>query len=66
MTDFIPAVLDPEAIAGQPPYVIIGKVSRLLAEAGNSQATVDEFITQATSGGYDHVVTTALAWTEAE
>lgn len=65
-TEFIPATMAPEEIAGLPPYVIVGRVARLLAEAGNSQDTINEFVAEATSGDYDAVVSTALAWTEAE
>ena len=65
MTEFIPATMAPESIAGLPPYVIIGRVARLLAEAGNDQATISRFQTEATSGDYETVIATALAWTTA-
>lgn len=66
MTEFIPATMAPESIAGLPPYVIVGKVARLLREAGNAQAVVNEFVAEATGGDYDQVIATALAWTTGE
>jgi hypothetical protein len=47
-------------------FSIIGNVARTLRRAGASAAYVDAFRKEATSGDYDHVLLTAVAYLEAE
>lgn len=47
-------------------FAIIGTVSKALRRAGNSSEIVKAFTEEAMSGDYDHVLATAMAWTEAE
>lgn len=43
--------------------VIIGNVRRELRRVGNTREVVDRFAEEAMSGDYDHVLATALAYT---
>jgi hypothetical protein len=45
-------------------YFIIGRVIRALREAGVDNAEVREFSYEATSGDYDHLLRTVMAWVE--
>ncbi len=47
-------------------FAVLGAVSRALRRAGCDEAEVKEFNDEATSGGYDHLLTTAMAWVEVE
>jgi len=45
-------------------FAILGRVSKALRRAGVSQAERDAFTAQATSGDYDHLLTTVCRWVE--
>lgn len=45
-------------------FAIIGKVSRALRDADNTPDVIEAFRAEATSGDYDHLLQTALAYTE--
>jgi hypothetical protein len=45
-------------------FAIIGTVARALKQGGVPADEVDEFRTEATSGDYDHLLQTAMAWVE--
>lgn len=45
-------------------FAILGNVTRAMKRGGCSQAEVDEFMTEATSGDYDHVLQTAMKTVE--
>ncbi|SMY01259.1 hypothetical protein BSP239C_03205 [Brevibacterium sp. 239c] len=47
-------------------FAILGRVTRALNKAGVSQAERDEFFNEATSGDYDHLLRTVVAWVNAE
>lgn len=44
-------------------FFIMGKVTRALRRAGYGDE-IDEFIAEATSGDYDHLLQTAMKWVE--
>jgi len=46
-------------------FVIIGAVSSALKRAGHREAS-DEFIKEATSGDYDHLLRTAMEYVEVD
>lgn len=43
-------------------YTIIGTVKQALRKASVPQDDIDEFVTEAMSGDYNNVITTALKW----
>jgi len=45
-------------------FAIIGTVQRELKRAGVRPAELAEFVQEATSGDYDHVLQTAMRWVE--
>jgi hypothetical protein len=45
-------------------FVIVGAVRRALRRAGVSAVELDEFSREATSGDYDHVLQTCMAWVD--
>lgn len=45
-------------------FAILGTVRRALRRAGVSQEEIKEFSDEATSGDYDHLLQTAMAWVE--
>jgi len=45
-------------------FAILGKVQRELKRGGVPKAEVDEFVAEATSGDYDHLLQTAMQWVE--
>ncbi len=47
-------------------FAILGKVKNALRKGGVSSEEVSKFITEATSGNYDHLLTTCMAWVEVE
>lgn len=47
-------------------FAIIGRASVLLRRAGASPAYISAFTKEATSGDYDHVIQTAVAYLDAE
>lgn len=44
-------------------FSIIGTVQSALSRAGNDKEVIDSFVNEATSGDYDHVIQTAIAYT---
>jgi len=47
-------------------FAILGKVSKALRDAGYDQAFIDEYIEQATSGDYDHLLMTTMPYVEVQ
>lgn len=47
-------------------FAILGRVTKALKRAGASKEEVDEFMAEATSGDYDHLLRTVMAWVEVE
>lgn len=45
-------------------FAILGRVQKALKRAGASKEEVDEFIEEATSGDYDHLLRTCVKWVE--
>lgn len=45
-------------------FSIIGRVCRALRKSGVSDAEVQEFTNEATSGDYDHLLQTAMKWVD--
>jgi hypothetical protein len=45
-------------------FAIMGMMRRELRRAGNSPEVISEFINEAMSGDYDHVLRTAMAYAE--
>lgn len=45
-------------------FSVIGAVAKGLRRAGNAKEIVDAFTTEAMSGDYNHVLATAIAFTE--
>lgn len=43
-------------------FALIGKVQKALKEAEVSKEELDEFFTEATSGDYNHLLRTCMAW----
>lgn len=41
---------------------IIGRTQRALERAGVTEAEIDQFTNEATSGDYDHVIQTVMRW----
>jgi len=47
-------------------FAVLGKVLRALREAGWSQAEIDAFKAEATSGNYDHLLGTVMEYLDVE
>jgi len=45
---------------------IVGRVKNALLEAGVSKEEADEFVKEALSGDYDHLLQTVMKWVEVE
>ena len=45
-------------------FAVIGAVTAALKRAGVPQAERDAFFREATSGDYDHLLATAMAWVD--
>ena len=43
-------------------FSIIGRARRAMERAGFEQRMIDEFVTEATSGDYEHLLSTAMRW----
>lgn len=43
-------------------FAILGRVMAALKNAGVSQAEIDEYHRESTSGDYDHLLATAVRW----
>jgi hypothetical protein len=47
-------------------FSIIGRVSKALRKAGASKEDVSDFVREATSGNYDHLLQVVFTWVEVE
>jgi hypothetical protein len=47
-------------------FIVLGEVLASLQEAGVDAAEVEEFINDATSGDYDHLIRTVMKWVTVE
>ena len=47
-------------------YAVLGRVNRALREAGATAEELGEFTAEATSGDYDHLLQTVMAWVNVE
>ncbi len=47
-------------------FAILGKVKRALREAGASAEEIQQFMDEATSGDYNHLLQTAMEWVGVE
>ena len=47
-------------------FAILGRTRRSLQHAGASDTDVAAFISEATTGDYDHLLATVLRWVEVE
>lgn len=47
-------------------FAVIGRVHRVLREAGATPAEMKEFMDEALSGNYDHVLQTCMAWVDVQ
>jgi hypothetical protein len=47
-------------------FFILGTVRAALRAAGVSQEEIQAFVREATSGDYDHLLATVMAWVEVE
>ena len=47
-------------------FAILGRVTRAMRQAGLDKAERDAFMTEATSGDYDHLLATVMRWVECE
>lgn len=45
-------------------FGILGRVSKALRRGGASAAEVKEYVAEATSGDYDHLLATTMRWVE--
>lgn len=45
-------------------FAIIGAVKKALKASGVPKHEIDQFVEEATSGDYDHLLQTAMAWVE--
>jgi hypothetical protein len=59
----IPGDLDLTTVDGNA-FMVMGAVGWSLRRAGNSQEVIDAFHGQAMAGDYDHLLRTAIAFTE--
>jgi hypothetical protein len=48
------------------PAFIIGRVMRILRRGGVPEAKISEFVAEAKSGDYDHVLQTVMRWVDVE
>ncbi len=47
-------------------FAILGKVQKALRRGGASGEAIDEFMAEAKSGDYDHLLQTAMRWVAVE
>lgn len=45
-------------------FAVLGNMMRALRKAGVSEAEVDEFLAEAQSSDYDHLLRTCMEWVE--
>jgi hypothetical protein len=45
-------------------FLVLGRVKAALKKAGASQEEITEFMDEATSGNYDHLLATCMAWAD--
>jgi hypothetical protein len=43
-------------------YAIMGSISKAMRRARVSQAEIDKYLEESTSGDYDHLLQTAMRW----
>jgi hypothetical protein len=43
-------------------FAILGRVRREMRRAGVPKSEIDEFVNEATSGDYDHLLRTCMEW----
>ncbi len=47
-------------------FAILGRVSKAMRRGGVEKSEIDEFMKEATSGDYDHLLQTCMEWVEVE
>ena len=47
-------------------FAILGRTSAALRAAGVAQEEIDAYFAEATSGDYDHLLHTTMAWVDSE
>ncbi len=47
-------------------FAILGRVRLAMKRGGAPKAEIEEFTREATSGDYDHLLATCIAWVEVE
>jgi hypothetical protein len=47
-------------------FAILGRVSKALKHAGVEKIETDEFMAEAMSGDYDHLLQTVMAWVDTD
>jgi len=47
-------------------FAVLGKVKRALQRASTPQDEIDQFMKEATSGDYNHLLATAMEWVDVE
>ena len=47
-------------------FAILGKVQKALRKGGVAKVEIDKYLEEATSGDYDHLLTTTMEWVEVE
>jgi hypothetical protein len=45
-------------------FAILGRTAKALRQAGVAQEEIDSFFAEATSGDYDHLLQTTMAWVD--
>ena len=45
-------------------FAIMGTVSKALRDNGASKAEIDQFLSEAMSGNYDHLLQTCMQWVD--
>ena len=47
-------------------FAILGRTTGALRRAGLPQEEIDDYVAEATSGDYDHLLHTTMAWVDSE
>jgi len=47
-------------------FAILGRTTRALRQHGLDQDEIDQYYAEATSGDYDHLLQTTMAWVDSE
>jgi hypothetical protein len=45
-------------------FAILGRTTRALRQAGLDQDEIDQYYSEATAGGYDHLLQTTMRWVD--